>query len=148
MRTGEELMWDYIYELIKALIVEGLKWSVLALCGWLILKAAPITRSIARRGIPRSMIITIIAAVTISGFLNGAITILYNEYQLARLSDWGQEPGPPLNPEDVNGGYGPVTATCPKGSYVVGVRNFGNTAGRYCIGCFVAVQVLCRKLNT
>ncbi|MDA9399708.1 MULTISPECIES: hypothetical protein [Bradyrhizobium] len=139
-------MWELTYELIKALIVEALKWGILALGGWLILNVAPITRSIAKKGIPRSMVITIIAAVTISGFLNGAITILYNDYQIARLGEWGQDPGP-LDPKNVNGGYGPVTATCPKGSYVVGVRNYGNTAKPYCIGCFVAVQVLCRKLN-
>jgi hypothetical protein len=39
-----------------------------------------------------------------------------------------------------------VTATCPKGSYVVGVRNYGNRT-QYCVGYFIAVQVLCRKLN-
>lgn len=90
--------------------------------------------------------ITIILAVTISGFLNAAITILYNDYELARLSEWGEET-PLVTPANINGGHGPVTAACPKGSYVVAVRNFGNTAPPYCIGCFVAVQVLCRKLN-
>jgi hypothetical protein len=70
------------------LIVDGCKWGILAAGGWLILKVAPVARSIAKRGIPRSMVFTIIAA----GFLNSAITILYNNYQIARLSDGVKTP--------------------------------------------------------
>jgi hypothetical protein len=76
----------------STLIVDGCKWGILAAGGWLILKVAPVARSIAKRGIPRSMVFTIIAAVTVAGFLNSAITILYNNYQIARLSDGVKTP--------------------------------------------------------
>jgi hypothetical protein len=136
-------------ELLKSLVVEACKWAIVAIIGWLIAKFPAVARSIAKAGIPRPAVLTVIAAVAISGFLSGAITISYNYYLFSRLADWGGEPsGDPQNPSNINGGYGPVTATCPKGSYVVGVRNYGNRAPPYCIGCFVAVQVLCRKLNT
>jgi hypothetical protein len=38
------------------------------------------------------VVFTIIAAVTVAGFLNSAITILYNNYQIARLSDGVKTP--------------------------------------------------------
>jgi hypothetical protein len=123
--------------------------AIVAIIGWLIAKFPTVTRFIRKAGIPRPAVLTVIAAVAISGFLSGAITISYNYYLLSRLADWGGEPSEgPQSPSNINGGYGPVTATCPKGSYVVAVRNYGNRVPPYCIGCFVAVQVLCRKLNT
>jgi hypothetical protein len=141
-------MWDFGVELVKALAVEACKWGAVAVVGWLGTKLPGIQRSIAKTEISRAAILTVIVAVAISGFLNGAITIAYNYYAFSRLANWGGEPsGTPQSPANVNGGYGPVTATCPKGSYVVGVTNYGNRAPPYCIGCFVAVQVLCRKLN-
>lgn len=45
------------------------------------------------------------------------------------------------------GSGGPFESTCPAGHYAVGMKAFGNTAGPACIGCFVNMQVLCRKLN-
>jgi hypothetical protein len=141
-------MWEFLVDVFKALAVEGCKWGAVALLGWVGFKLRPIRLTVAKIGIPRSTIVTIILAVAISGFLNGAITILYDQYAFARLANWGGEPSDPPASININGGYGPVTATCPEGSYVVGVRNYGNRAPPYCIGCFVAVQVLCRKLNS
>ena len=62
------------------------------------------------------------------------------------LAQWHGDtvPGTHVN---INGGYGPITSTCPAGSYAVGLTTWGNSAGGICIGCYVAHQVLCRKLQ-
>jgi hypothetical protein len=142
-------MWDFSLEIAKALAVEAIKWAAVGIVAWVGTNFPAIRRTIGKTGISRSAVAIVIAAVAISGFLNGAFTVAYNYYEFARLADWGGEPSDaPKSPANINGGYGPVTATCPKGSYVVGVTNYGNRAPPYCIGCFVAVQVLCRKLNS
>lgn len=64
---------------------------------------------------------------------------------LSRLLEWGQAADAPR--VNINGGYGPITSTCPPGYYAVGITAWGNSAGPYCIGCFVATQILCRRLN-
>ena len=141
--------YEITLETLKALGIEALKWGLVALLGWLGFKFRPVKITIAKVGIARSTVAIILIAVTASGFLNGVITILYNHYAFEQLvKDWGKAPEDEPKEVNVNGGYGPVTAMCPAGTYVIGVRNYGNRAGRYCIGCFVAVQVLCRKLNT
>ena len=141
-------MWEFSLEVVKALAVEAIKWGVIGAIAWTGTNFPAIRQFIGKTGISRPAVATVIAAVVISGFLNGAITIGYNYYEFTKLADWGGEPSDaPKSPTNINGGYGPVTATCPKGSYVVGVTNYGNRVGSYCIGCFVAVQVLCRKLN-
>jgi hypothetical protein len=65
---------------------------------------------------------------------------------LQKLADWSPNQIP-AERAATNGGYGPVTGTCPKGTYAVGVTAWGNSAGSYCIGCLIAVQLICRKLN-
>jgi hypothetical protein len=102
---------DFMLELIKALAVEACKWAVLAIIGWFGFKLPAIRWSIAKTGLSRTTVLTVLAAVTISGFLNSAIAITYSHYVFARLSDWGGEPaGAPLSPTNINGGYGPITA--------------------------------------
>ncbi|UCI19276.1 hypothetical protein FJ970_30445 [Mesorhizobium sp. B2-1-8] len=51
-------------------------------------------------------------------------------------------------PAATNGGYGPVTTTCPDGYYAVGLTSWGNSAGSYCIGCLVKTQLVCKKLQS
>ena len=47
------------------------------------------------------------------------------------------------NPNAPNTGFG--EAVCPDGQYVAGRRGWGAFPGvRYCVGCFVAVQVICK----
>src|ERR1700710_479229 len=105
-------MYDYIVEILKSLGIEACKWGAVALLSWLGFRFRPIKITIAKVGIPRSTILTIVIAVAASGFLNSAITILYNHYQFAQLSNWGQEASDPPKDININGGYGPITATC------------------------------------
>jgi len=96
--------------------------------------------------------------ITLPGYNSSIIDKIEQEIAAARLGleteisslkqnlgKWGDNKDGTYAP--INGGYGPVTSQCPDGYYAYAVRNWGNSTGGLCIGCFVAVQVLCKKLN-
>lgn len=46
------------------------------------------------------------------------------------------------------GGVQYGTSMCPDGFYMVGIQSWGSPGStRYCIGCLVAAQVICKPLN-
>ncbi|MBP0111062.1 hypothetical protein [Bradyrhizobium vignae] len=65
-----------------------------------------------------------------------------SQQSLSRLLEW--PPGEAVQGPRVDTGG---TTMCPPGHYAVGLTSVGNTAPPYCIGCLVATQIICRKLN-
>lgn len=65
---------------------------------------------------------------------------------LSKLAKWS-----PVSKEGartgLNGGTSYNPTLCPDGHYAVGIRSWGAPgATRYCVGCLVAVQVICKPL--
>ncbi|MBC9976802.1 hypothetical protein [Bradyrhizobium campsiandrae] len=129
----------------KDLALEFLKWVAVGIVTWLASKLPGIRRRLKRLDLRAGAVFWIAAAIAFAGFASSAVSILYTSQRFQALAHYGSEPQntPDIN---INGGTGPVTPTCPDGYYVVGAKFTGNSAPPYCIGCFVAAQLTCRKI--
>ena len=138
-------MADWFGGIAKDLALEFLKWAAVAIVTWLVSKLPGIRTAVNRVAVRPGAVFWIVAAIAFAGFVSSAVSILYTSHRLQALASWGSGP---TNTPDINigGGLGPVAPTCPDGYYVVGAKFTGNSAGPYCIGCFVAAQLTCRKI--
>jgi hypothetical protein len=71
-----------------------------------------------------------------------ATTLKTSQQSFNKLLEWSPGDGV-MGPRADTGGV----TMCPAGYYAVGLASVGNTAPPYCIGCLVATQIICRKLN-
>ena len=138
-------MVDWFGGIAKDLALEFLKWAGVGIVTWLASKLPGIRSSVSRVAVRPGAVFWIAAAIAFAGFVSSAASILYTSHRFQALASWGSEPRntPDIN---INGGTGPVAPTCPDGYYVVGAKFTGNSAPPYCIGCFVAAQLTCRKI--
>jgi hypothetical protein len=138
-------MADWFGGIAKDLALEFIKWAAVGILTWLAAKL-PGIRSAVNSVVARpGAVFWIAAAIAFAGFVSSAVSIFYTSQRFQALANWGSEP---MNTPDINinGGTGAVVPTCPPGYYVVGAKFTGNSAPPYCIGCFVAAQLTCRKI--
>jgi hypothetical protein len=137
-------MADWFGGIGKDLALEFLKWAAVGIVTWLASKLPGIRSGLNRVAVRPGAVFWIVVAIAFAGFVSSAASILYTSHRFQELTLWGS--GPMNTPDiNVNGGSG-VAVTCPDGYYAVGAKFTGNTAPPHCIGCFVGVQLTCRKV--
>jgi hypothetical protein len=132
-------------DIFKDIAVEFIKWAAVGIVTWLASKLPGIRSQINRVAVRPGAVFWIAIAIAFAGFVSSAASIFYTSHRFQELAGWVSAPQntPDIN---INGGTGAVAPTCPDGYYVVGAKFTGNSAPPYCIGCFVAAQLTCRKL--
>jgi hypothetical protein len=138
-------MADWFDGIFKDLALEFLKWAAVGILTWSASKLPGIRSRLQRIAVRPGAVFWIASAIAFAGFVSSAASIFYTSYRFQALAHWAS---PPTNTPDINinGGTGAVAPTCPEGYYVVGAKFTGNSAPPYCIGCFVAAQLTCRKI--
>ncbi len=129
-------------EVGKLVLAAIVGWAVPLAMAWLVSKIPPIRKKLDEN--PTAKVIAV--SCLLSALLSATAVLVYDKYVLPnQMSVWSSV-AKAGNPAPTNGGYGPVTTTCPEGYYAVGLKSWGNSSPPYCIGCLVSTEIQCRKL--